>query len=73
MEIYNWVFVPEFQIDNFSKSKLNTMLYGKNIKSKSKYVNLDNNRMHCPIIFISENPLTGNKKISIKLCVICCN
>ena len=55
-DIYNWVFVPNFRIDHFSTSKLKTMLYAKQIKTRAKYFTLVDNKMCCPIIFISKDP-----------------
>ena len=53
-DLYNWVFVPNFKIDGFSTSKLKTMLYAKPINTKSKHSFVTDNRMCCPIIFISK-------------------
>ena len=53
---YNWVFVPNFWVDKFSTSKLKTMLYAKQINTRAKYCTLVDNKMCCPIIFISKDP-----------------
>ena len=53
-ELYNWVYVPNFRIDQFSTSKLKSMLYAKHIYSKAKYWCVSDNKMCCPIIFISK-------------------
>ena len=55
-DLYNWVFVPNFRVDNFSTSKLKTMLYAKQINTKAKYCTLVYNIMCCPIILISKDP-----------------
>ena len=52
-DLYNWVFVPNFR-DEFSTSKLKTMLYAKQINIKEKQTTLVDNKMCCPIIFISK-------------------
>ena len=67
-DIYNWVFVPNFRIDKFSTSKLKTMLYAKQINIRAKYCTLVDNKMCCPIIFISKDP--PPKKFLDKLIVI---
>ena len=36
-DLYNWVFVPNLRIDNFSTFKLKTMLYAKQIDTRAKY------------------------------------
>ena len=59
-DLYNWVFVPNFRIDKFSSSKLKTMFYAKQINIKAKYFTLVENKMCCPIIFISKEPPTKN-------------
>ena len=72
-EIYNWVYVPEFEIKHFSNSKLYSMVYAKNIKFKSKFIQVDDNKMECPIIFVSKNPPPQNKKFLEKLIIIFSN
>ena len=41
--LYNWVYVPDFRIDNFSMSKLKTMLYAEQVNSRSKYCTVVDN------------------------------
>ena len=67
-DLYNWVFVPNFRIDKFSTSKLKTMLYAKQINTREKYYHIVDNKMDCPIIFISKDP--PPKKFLNKLIVI---
>ena len=55
-DLYNWVFVPNFRIDKFSTSKLKNMLYAKQINTRAKYSTDIDNKMECPIIFISKEP-----------------
>ena len=52
-EVYNWVLVPDFENAKFSKFNLKTMLEPRHIKFKSKYISVSDNKMQCPIIFIS--------------------
>ena len=54
-DLYNWVFVPNLRIDKFSTSKLKTMLYAIQINLIAKYLTLGENKMCCPIIFISKD------------------
>ena len=67
-ELYNWVFIPNFREEEFSTSKLKTMLYAKHINSKDKYYHVSDNKMCCPIIFIAKQP--PPQKIIDKLMVI---
>ena len=67
-DLYNWVFIPNFRIGNFSTSKLKTMLYAKQITTRAKYCTLVDNKMTCPIIFISKDP--PRQKFWHKLIVI---
>ena len=55
-DLNNWVFVPNFRIDKFSAAKLKTMLYAKQINTIAKYSTIIDNKMECPIIFISKEP-----------------
>ena len=43
-ELYNWVYIPNFRIDQFSTSKLKTMLNAKHINSKAKYWSVSDNK-----------------------------
>ena len=56
-ELYSWVYIPNFKIDGFSTSKLKTMLYTKHITTKSKYCRVSDNKMCCPIIIVSKEPI----------------
>ena len=67
-ELYSWVYVPNFKKDGFSTVKLKTMLYTKHINSKSSYCFISDNRMCCPIIFLSREP--PPKKIIDKLLIL---
>ena len=67
-ELYNWVFVPNLRIDYFSTSKLKIMLYAIQINTRAKYCTLVDNKICCPIIFISKEP--PPQKLLDKLMVI---
>ena len=53
-EIHSWVYVPNFKAEQFSTSKLKTILFAKHIATKNKYSNVPDNKMCCPIILISK-------------------
>ena len=53
-DLYNEMFVPNFRNDKFSTSKLKTMLYANQINTRAKYCSIADNKMACPIIFISK-------------------
>ena len=53
-EIFSWLYVPNFKAEQFSTSKLKTILFTKHIMMKNKYSNVSDNKMCCPIIFISK-------------------
>ena len=68
LDLYNWVFVPNFRIGKFSTSKQKTMLYAKQINTRAKYCTLVDNKMCCPIIYISKD--LAPQKFLHKLVVI---
>ena len=49
-DLYNWVFVPNFRIDNFSTSKLKTMLYAKQINTKVKSCTSSDKIIKCAVL-----------------------
>jgi hypothetical protein len=55
-ELNNWVYIPNFQINKFSTAKLKTILNAKQINIRAKYCTLVDNKMCCPIIFVSKDP-----------------
>ena len=61
-EIYSLVYEPNFKAEEFSTSKLKTILFAMHITTKNKYTNVTENNMCCPIIFISKQspPQKGN-------------